>query len=283
MTLIVMGGYVLLFIPGIVLSLLFFFAQYILAENDTRGLDALIKSKSYVKGYWWGIFFRILAVGFVSGILGMIPFIGMFLSLAFTPFTFIYLNMNYRALQEIKGDIIPGPTARDRQVMIALGVLGSIALVLVFAFTLNSISKNPGSMEKLQELIHAGDVKKPAAAVGNEKPRLWLDKTAFVPGEQMTVHFTAPASFEDNAWVGIFPADAPHGKEETNDQNKLIFQYLRKRTSGNLVFVGTTRPGSYDLRMNDNDTYGTEVATVPFTVVAPATLPQQAVPAQPAR
>jgi hypothetical protein len=97
------------------------------------------------------------------------------------------------------------------------------------------------------------------------------------------VHFTAPASFEDNAWVGIFSADAPHGKEEANDKNKLIFQYLRKRTSGNLVFSGPTRPGNYDLRMNDSDTLGTEVATIAFTVTATVAQPEQPVPAKPAR
>ena len=268
MILIIMGGYVLLIIPGILLSIWFFSAQYMLAENDTRGLDALMKSKSYVDGYWWGIFFRLIAVGIVSAILGIIPFIGSLLSLAFTPFMFIYMNMNYRALKEIKGDIIPIPPARERQAMVALGVLGSIAIVLLFAIALNAISKKAGSVEELQKLLKGGGAGKPAVIVRDEKPRLWLDKNIYSPGEQMNVHFTAPASFEDNAWVGIFNADSPHGKEETNDQNKLIFQYLRKRTSGNLVFNGPTRPGNYDIRMNDKDANGIEVASIPFAVVA---------------
>jgi hypothetical protein len=282
MTLVIFGGCILLIIPGLVLSICFFFSQYILAEDDTRGLDALMKSKSYVKGYWWGIFFRLLAVWIVSIILNIIPFVGPFLVLAFTPFMYIYLNMNYRALKEIKGDLSPDTLVRGRQVMVALGVLGSIALVLIFAFALNEISKKAGSMEELQELLRGGRVNK-QEAIHDEKPRLWLDKATYSPGEQMTVHFTAPASFEDNAWVGIFPADAPHGNEETNDQNKLIFQYLRKRTSGDLVFIGTTRPGSYDLRMNDTDTNGTEVYTVPFTVADPTAPPEQTAPPLPAR
>ncbi len=283
LALITMGGYVLLIIPGLALSLYFIFAKYILAEKDIRGLGALIKSKSYVKGYWWGIFLRLLVVGIVSLILNKIPYVGPFLVLAFTPFTYIYLNMNYRALKEIKGDIISEPSSSDRQVMIALGVLGSIALVLMFAFALNTLSKIPGGMDKLQELIQTGGVKKPAVVVRDERPRLWLDKNTYVSGEQIKVHFTAPASYEDNAWVGIFQADAPHGKEEANDKNKLIFQYLRKRTSGDLVFSGPTRPGNYDLRMNDSDTLGTEVATVAFTVTAPVAQPEQPVPAKPAR
>jgi len=284
MVLIIFGGCVLLIIPGFILSLWFIFAKYILAEDDTSGLDALMKSKSYVNGYWWGIFFRLFVVGLFSAILGIIPIAGTFLSLAFTPFMYIYLNMNYRALKEIKGEIRATSAGGDRKAMVALGVLGSIALVLMFAFALNTISKSPGGMEKLQELLHAGGANKPAAVIRNEEPRLWLDKTTFAPREQMTVHFTAPASFEDNAWVGIFPADVPHGKEETNDLNKLIFQYLRKRTSGELVFSGPTRPGSYDLRMNDTDTNGTEVATITFTVEAPAPQqPEQAAPVQPAR
>ena len=167
--------------------------------------------------------------------------------------------------------------------MLVLGVLGSIALVLMFAFALSTFSKIPGGMDKLQELIQTGGVKKPTVVVTDQKPRLWLNKNSYTPGERITVHFTAPASYEDNAWVGIFQADAPHGNEETNDQNKLIFQYLRKRTSGDLVFIGTTSPGKYDLRMNDKDTNGTEVATVAFTVADPSAPPEQTAPPLPAR
>lgn len=281
MTLILMVGYTLLIIPGIALTVSFFFAQYILAEDDTRGLDSLLKSRAYVKGYWWGIFYRALIVGIVSAILQKAPYIGLPLSLAFAPFMFIYFNMNYRALKEIKGDIGP-EQAGGRKAMTLLAVLGAVILALTFAVMAYGILQSPEGMSQFQKLLNPS-ANKPAAVIRNEEPRLWLDKATYAPGEQMAVHFTAPASFEDNAWVGIFPADAPHGSEETNDQNKLIFQYLRKRTSGDLVFIGTTRPGSYDLRMNDNDSNGTEVATVPFTVVVPAPQPEQAAPPLPAR
>lgn len=101
------------------------------------------------------------------------------------------------------------------------------------------------------------------------KGELSLEKTQFEPGEAIAVHFKAPASFKENAWVGLIPSDAPHGEEAVNDQNDLAYQYLRKQTQGTLTFNAPTQPGSFDFRMNDTDDNGKEVASVSFTVVAP--------------
>jgi hypothetical protein len=95
---------------------------------------------------------------------------------------------------------------------------------------------------------------------------LTLDKLAFTPGEKISVTFTAPAGYPDNAWVGIIPSSVPHGSEAVNDQNDLSYQYLQKRTSGVLVFQAPKDPGSYDLRMHNTDSDGKEVAFVSFTV-----------------
>ena len=95
---------------------------------------------------------------------------------------------------------------------------------------------------------------------------LSLDKSNYAPGEQIVVHFMASSSFAANAWVGIIPSDIPHGSEATNDQHDLTYQHLQNRTSGDLVFQAPADPGSYDLRMNDSDDNGKEVASVSFTV-----------------
>lgn len=93
-----------------------------------------------------------------------------------------------------------------------------------------------------------------------------IDKTAFMPGEKAKVHFTAPSTFETNAWIGIIPSEVAHGSESENDMHDLAYEYLNKKVSGTMEFTVPSEPGSYDFRMHDKDGDGKEVASVTFTV-----------------
>jgi hypothetical protein len=95
---------------------------------------------------------------------------------------------------------------------------------------------------------------------------IYLEKRSFLPGEQISVEFTALADFAYDAWVGIIPSEIPHGDESTNDRYDLQYHHLENRTGGTLLFVAPGSPGSYDLRMHDTDKNGREVASVSFQV-----------------
>ncbi len=95
---------------------------------------------------------------------------------------------------------------------------------------------------------------------------LRLDRTTVPVGQEFTVHFTAPSGLPENAWVGIIPSNVPHGDEETNDQHDVDYQYLKGRTGGTLTFRAPAQAGAYDLRMNDTDSNGKEIASTSFTV-----------------
>ncbi len=95
---------------------------------------------------------------------------------------------------------------------------------------------------------------------------LSIDKRSYRPGEQIKVTFTAPATYSSNAWIGIIPSNIPHGSEATNDQHDVAYQYLKGMTSGTLYFTAPGNPGSYDMRMHDSDSNGTEVSSVSFNV-----------------
>ncbi len=95
---------------------------------------------------------------------------------------------------------------------------------------------------------------------------LWLDKTTFSPGERIAVHFTAPASFPTNAWIGIIPSSVPHGSEVTNDKHDIAYKYLQGKISGTLYFTAPRKGGNYDFRMHDRDDNGREVGSVSFTI-----------------
>jgi len=99
------------------------------------------------------------------------------------------------------------------------------------------------------------------------KPTLSLNKQTFTPGEEIVVTFTAPSSYALDAWVGVIPTQTPHGKEATNDQFDVAYQYVNKRTKGTLTFVAPATKGNFDLRMNDTDNNGNEVASVSFKVL----------------
>ncbi|MBK7805488.1 MAG: hypothetical protein IPJ51_04200 [Saprospiraceae bacterium] len=98
-------------------------------------------------------------------------------------------------------------------------------------------------------------------------PSLTLDKTQFTAGEKISVHFTAPLTYPENAWVGLLPANIQHGSEAVNDQNELAYQYLSKKTSGTLTFTAPEKEENYDFRMHDTDNNGKEVASVAFSVI----------------
>ncbi len=95
-------------------------------------------------------------------------------------------------------------------------------------------------------------------------PSLKLTQTNFSVGQKIEVLFTAPLTYLD-AWVGIVPSSTPHGSEAVNDERDITKQYLKNQASGILTFTVLTA-GSYDIRMNDTDNNGTEVASVSFKV-----------------
>lgn len=59
--LIIIGGFILLIIPGIIFAVWYAFAEYIvvLEEKDNKGIKALASSKDLVRGRWGAAFWRL--------------------------------------------------------------------------------------------------------------------------------------------------------------------------------------------------------------------------------
>lgn len=95
---------------------------------------------------------------------------------------------------------------------------------------------------------------------------LSLNKTVFTPGEQMWVTFKTSVAFASNAWIGIIPANIPHGNEDVNDQHDISYVYVEGEKEGIKEMEAPTVPGVYDVRLNDTDDHGKEIASVTFTV-----------------
>lgn len=66
----IIGGASMLFlIPGLILSIYFIFAKIIVITEKENGLSALLKSREYVRGYFWPIVGRYLVIVVTSGII----------------------------------------------------------------------------------------------------------------------------------------------------------------------------------------------------------------------
>ncbi|MDD5626849.1 MAG: hypothetical protein PHW01_02490 [Patescibacteria group bacterium] len=105
-----LGGYLLLFIPGLIFGLWFSFGIFVLLQEKQVGRAALKRSRALVKGYFWPIAFRIfiltLIIGGSSIFCSLIPLfgnaLGMAISLFALPFMYIYLYLIYKNLLELK-------------------------------------------------------------------------------------------------------------------------------------------------------------------------------------
>lgn len=90
-TVVVMIGAVLLVIPGIWLAIKYSFAPLLVAVEEHSAFTAFGRSNELVKGNWWGVFLRLLAIAAISTvgfiILRFIPVAGPILfSIIFPPF-----------------------------------------------------------------------------------------------------------------------------------------------------------------------------------------------------
>lgn len=128
---IITGGFLLFIIPGIIFLVWFAFGQFILADKNERGMNALLKSKAYVKGHWFEVFLSLFVVWIVSAFIGIIPFIGPFLAIAFMPFMMIFVNLIYEDLKTMKGDIAYSSSSGEKFKWIGAGTLGYIVLPVI--------------------------------------------------------------------------------------------------------------------------------------------------------
>jgi hypothetical protein len=105
---IVLGGFILLIIPGIIFTLWFSFYGFIFVEEDLKGTKAIFKSKEYVQGRMGDIFLRFIFIVFLllvipiifSFVLGKLasPIISFFAS----PLAMIYCFLVYKKTKELK-------------------------------------------------------------------------------------------------------------------------------------------------------------------------------------
>ena len=145
--LVVVGGLVLLIVPGIILAVGLAFSNYALVIEDRRGFSALMQSREYVRGYWWAvvgrallvtlIFFAALLIIYAPALLILGQAIGsvvyLVLLLCFTAFSMSYTYEIFENLRRQKPARRAAPVAEGKRFLIVCFSVGIIA-VAIFAF-----------------------------------------------------------------------------------------------------------------------------------------------------
>src|SRR3989338_1153580 len=181
------GGFVLLIIPALIFATWFSFSIFLFFAEGTRGLDALLKSKEYVRGRFWGVLGRIvfmftlfmmvvyaplIVFGFETEERGLLfsgvissPLVGSILTNIFSfilgPLFSLYYFVLYRNLKALKGEFVYFASRRARVNFSLVGALGVVAPLIVvaglmFSFAgvfpdwFNSLKEKKGSEETIK-------------------------------------------------------------------------------------------------------------------------------------
>jgi hypothetical protein len=98
--LIVIGGLILLIVPGIIFALRYMFVSYVIMDKKMRPMEALRESARITYGHKWDLFgFAILLL-----LLNILGFICLFVGLLVTvPLTWLAMVHAYRTLEKIAG------------------------------------------------------------------------------------------------------------------------------------------------------------------------------------
>lgn len=142
--LIIFGGFVLFLAPGFIFSIWFIFGVYVLVLENKTGIRALFLSKEYVKGYWWHILGRLVALFAVVLIPSLFlamgapvsSFVNAFIGIFFGPFMAAYLYLLYKNLKQMKSaaseTAMPDSTRNLFLFSAALGIVAIAALIIIF-------------------------------------------------------------------------------------------------------------------------------------------------------
>ena len=146
------GGFVMLIVPGVIMSIWFSFSPFVLVIEGKRGLNALLQSREYVRGYWWDICVRLLllyictipiyllrvllSVVFITmpGEITLLIIINTIITLLINTFSAVYLYKIYQNLTTLKPALAARQPTSGRRFPIASGIVGLLVLLVSFYY-----------------------------------------------------------------------------------------------------------------------------------------------------
>jgi len=152
-TLLIMGGMLLLFVPGIILSFALTMSYYAFAIEGNKGLKALLRSSSMTKGHRGAILGRYFVFGIsivlpvmlvlIVGIPILIQspetqklaggIVESVLSLFLTPISLIFGYLMFKELAQYRPIENFSPSSKSKKLYVFLAILGIVSLIIMMA------------------------------------------------------------------------------------------------------------------------------------------------------
>ncbi len=152
---VMIGGFILLIIPGLILSVSLSFGLFVLVFENKRGLTALQQSREYVRGYWWAIVGRFLALLIPIEIVLVIStlifgqeigsVVYFVIMIAVAPFYAVYYYKIYSNLVALKPAVASSQPTSGRGFLVTTGIIGLLApiiLIIIFGALFISLITN---------------------------------------------------------------------------------------------------------------------------------------------
>lgn len=152
MGLVMMGGFVMLIVPGFIFLAWFSLSQFIFVAEGHKGFSALLKSKEYVNGNLGKVFLRLLFIVVINILVSLVIKFGIGLisetvagvvsglfSLLSAPLWFAYTFSLYQALRAKKPELISQPVSGRKGLLIFSAILGPIILITSFLIVMTLI------------------------------------------------------------------------------------------------------------------------------------------------
>ena len=121
-------------------------------------------------------------------------------------------------------------------------------------------------LESGQELESAAEPETAVSVPTELDGSMSLDKSTYQPGEEINVSLVINTPLADDAWIGVIPADTPHGLEQDGDNTYISYAWVYALADDTITLYAPDVAGSYDVRLYNSDNQGVEVASIPFTV-----------------
>jgi hypothetical protein len=165
MFLVIIGGFVMLIIPGLVFLCMTSLSIFVLATEEKKGFDALVRSREYYKGYGAVAFSYIflnaiilmisatlaaIGLGGLSTILAILlpvgggmammgGLVGMPLLMAgFSAFAIIFMGTIFKELSARKPELKSAPTIQSKTLFKVSAILGIIAPIVIISYAIMS-------------------------------------------------------------------------------------------------------------------------------------------------
>jgi hypothetical protein len=144
------GGYVLLVVPGLVLSVLLFAAPFCQISGEAEGMRALGLSWARVKPHFGEVSLRLLAATALTAAPGWLPYVGWLVMMFWAPFSFIAMARLDKDLRAARPEARP-PEWMGRAVagLGAVAVIGALAASVLAVRAVTAVARNfnePGGL-----------------------------------------------------------------------------------------------------------------------------------------